>query len=104
MSLGSLQKFILGLAEYSPIGQAYLAFGSSDGGVGLIKIIQSAHPKSFASSFEPEYSIQTLFEIQDNHLYEADKCGITALEWLNIPGRGVSGWSYEHSYGSYHIC
>lgn len=70
-------------------GEAHLAFGTSDGSIGLVKILQFLKVTS-VSTFGPDYTLDILYELQAQKTFEADKRGITALTWIEIPGRSVS--------------
>jgi general transcription factor 3C polypeptide 4 len=90
-----LVAFLIGLSETDIIhddvslGEAYVAYGVSDGAIGLVKVTHALIP--VPSAFGAEYTLDTRFEDQnDTEPCAADKRGITALVWVDVPGRNVS--------------
>jgi general transcription factor 3C protein 4 len=65
-----------------------LAYGASDGSVGLIKISQRLK-QSNARSSTPQYDIEVAMEISPRLVYEADGKAGVALKWVPIAGRSV---------------
>ncbi|KAJ7233033.1 transcription factor IIIC subunit delta N-term-domain-containing protein [Mycena rebaudengoi] len=86
--------------------QISLAFGTADGSVGLVEIIQSLHVSSASSAFFPEYVVEVGLEKRDQAIFGADNLGTTALSCIcplgnmifvkATPGI-VSLWSKESS-------
>jgi predicted secreted protein len=70
--------------------EALLAFGASDGSVGLVKIIQRLQSSTGSPGLISEYTIEAVFDDQVQNIFQADKRGITALAWVECPGRSVS--------------
>jgi general transcription factor 3C protein 4 len=71
-------------------GHAFLAHGSSDGSIGLVKIIQRLKSLEPTSTFGEEYSAEMVFEVQEYRPFEPDNRGITALVWVEPLFRSVS--------------
>jgi len=72
------------------LGEGYLAYGTSHGSVGLVKITQKLEEK-VEFSFSPQYTVQTTYDIASSLIYGSErKSGITAMRWIQIPGRSVS--------------
>ncbi|KAJ7132371.1 transcription factor IIIC subunit delta N-term-domain-containing protein [Mycena epipterygia] len=65
--------------------ETLLAYGTADGSVGLIKIIQSLCPASSSSGFSLDHTIETRVEKAEPAIFEPDNTGITALSWI-LPG------------------
>jgi hypothetical protein len=59
-----------------------VAYGASDGSIGLLKIIQSLELTESISAFGPEYTINTQLEDQSQKAFNPDTRGITALAWI----------------------
>ncbi|KAJ6568281.1 transcription factor IIIC subunit delta N-term-domain-containing protein [Mycena vulgaris] len=66
-----------------------LAYGTSDGLVGLTSITQSLHSAPSASGFSLDYTIQTRVEKFGPAIFQSDNTGITALSWASPPGTMV---------------
>lgn len=71
-------------------GEGYLAYGTSDGSVGLVKISQTLLEED-GFSFVPKYNIKVdLVHYRSQMVYESQNlAGITALRWIKIVGRNV---------------
>ena len=71
-------------------GEGYLAYGTSDGSVGLVKISQTLLEED-GFSFVPEYKVKVdLVHDRSQMVYESQNlAGITALRWVKIAGRNV---------------
>lgn len=68
--------------------EGYLAYGTSDGSIGLVKISQTLLEED-CFSFVPEYIIKLDLDHQRSQMvYDSQNlAGITALRWINIAGR-----------------
>ncbi|GLB40900.1 putative transcription factor IIIC subunit delta N-term [Lyophyllum shimeji] len=62
--------------------EAYVAYGTADGAIGLAKVTQSLE---VSESQEPGLLLTVE---SDARLYEPDKAGITALSWIEVPHEG----------------
>lgn len=67
--------------------EAYLACAKADGTVSIIKVSQKLCP--VPSSFGTEFAVERTFEVQECCAFAADKRVITALRWVDIPGRSL---------------
>jgi len=71
-----------------------LAYAMADGGVGLLRVAQMLEAPPAITGFVAEYdrdenlhvSVEPLRELA----FSPDKRAITALQWINVPGRNVS--------------
>lgn len=72
------------------LGEGYLAYGTSDGSVGLVKMSQTLLEEE-GFSFVPKYNVKVdLVHHRSQMVYESqDLAGITALRWIRIVGRNV---------------
>ncbi|KAF9042996.1 putative zinc-finger of transcription factor IIIC complex-domain-containing protein [Panaeolus papilionaceus] len=71
------------------ISQGYLAYGTSEGEVGLIKVREAIHMDMKNFTFGPQYDIQSTFEKSTDLAIESEiKAGVTALEWVELDERG----------------
>ncbi|KAJ3511250.1 hypothetical protein NLJ89_g4210 [Agrocybe chaxingu] len=68
--------------------EGQLAYGTSDGTVGLVKITQKLRLVDDRFSFVPRYTIETTFEQEDELVYgpQGNK-GMTSMRWVLVPGR-----------------
>ncbi|PPQ73141.1 hypothetical protein CVT24_009134 [Panaeolus cyanescens] len=91
------------------ISQGYLAYGTSEGEVGLINITESIHMDLKNFTFGPQYDIQSTFEKTPDLVIESEvKAGVTALEWVVFNERGpilvcaypgvITLWSATETY------
>jgi hypothetical protein len=81
--------------SYPSIGEGYLAYGTSDGSIGLVKISQTLLEED-SFSFVPKYNVKVdLVHQRSQMVYESQHlAGITTLRWIEIAGRNVcSGFS-----------
>lgn len=79
------------IAHAQGTGEGYLAYGVSDGSVGLVKITQVLQENTASFSFSTRYDIQVELEHGSSLVYGPEsKSGITALRWIHVPGRSVS--------------
>ncbi|PPQ88838.1 hypothetical protein CVT25_010267, partial [Psilocybe cyanescens] len=68
--------------------EGYLAYGVSDGSVGLVKITQILQENTASLPFSTQYDIQVTLEHGSSLIYGPEsKSGITALRWVHAPGR-----------------
>ncbi|KAH9476063.1 Putative transcription factor tau subunit sfc9 [Psilocybe cubensis] len=68
--------------------EGYLAYGISDGSVGLVKISQILQENTTTFSFSKSYDIQVKLEHESSLIYGPEsRTGITALHWIHVPGR-----------------
>ncbi|KAG2040160.1 putative zinc-finger of transcription factor IIIC complex-domain-containing protein [Suillus americanus] len=65
--------------------ESLLAFSTDNGNVGLVKVTQNLQSTS-TIGFVPEYMTSAVFDIQ-GPICEADKRSVTALTWVQPPGR-----------------
>ncbi|KAK0203092.1 transcription factor IIIC subunit delta N-term-domain-containing protein [Desarmillaria ectypa] len=66
-----------------------LAYSTSDGSVGLVKIhLMAQTAANDYVTFEPEYVVDTAFEAAQG-IFSADQDGTTALEWITSQGRTI---------------
>lgn len=65
--------------------ESLLAFSTDNGNVGLVKVTQNLQSTSNVG-FVPEYTTSAVFDVQ-GPICEADKRGVTALTWVQPPGR-----------------
>ena len=70
-------------------GEGTLAYGASDGSVGLIKVSQRLK-QSDVLAFTPQFDIEVAMESTPRLVYQADGNACTMLTWVPIPGRSVS--------------
>lgn len=63
-------------------GEATLAYGTSDGSIGVVRVNQSLESTSDAS-FGMGLRIRPIFEAETEEFCKADTRGITALTWVN---------------------
>ncbi|KAG2358841.1 transcription factor IIIC subunit delta N-term-domain-containing protein [Suillus spraguei] len=68
--------------------ESLLAFSTDNGNIGLVKVTQNLQSTP-NGSFVPEYTISAVFDVQDP-ICEADKRSVTALTWVQPPGRNVT--------------
>ncbi|KAJ7095472.1 transcription factor IIIC subunit delta N-term-domain-containing protein [Mycena crocata] len=66
-----------------------LAYGTADGSVGQINIIQSLCSLPSLSKFTVDYTIQTRVEKFETLMFQPDNTGITALSWILPLGKMV---------------
>jgi general transcription factor 3C protein 4 len=71
-------------------GEGYIAHGSADGSVGLIKITQVLQEADGEFHFAQNFRLEVTVERGPELIFGPDKTGITALRWVDIVGRGVS--------------
>ncbi|KAF8962108.1 transcription factor IIIC subunit delta N-term-domain-containing protein [Flammula alnicola] len=70
------------------IYEGYLAYGTADGSVGLVKIAQTLQVNEETFSFTPKYDIDVKLEHGEDLIYGPETlAGITALRWIRVPGR-----------------
>ena len=81
---------ILTIKILSISGEGYLAYGTSDGSVGLVKISQALLEED-GFSFVPKYNVKVdLVHHRSQMVYESQNlAGITAMKWIKIVGRNV---------------
>jgi hypothetical protein len=72
---------------YHGEGESLLAFSTDDGNVGMVKVIQNLQSSSNVG-FVPEYTTSVVFDVQ-TPICEADKRSVTALTWVQPPGKNV---------------
>lgn len=65
--------------------ESLLAFSTDNGNIGLVKVTQNLQSTP-NGGFVPEYTISAVFDVQDP-ICEADKRSVTALTWVQPPGR-----------------
>lgn len=65
--------------------ESLLAFSTDNGNVGMVKVIQNLQSSSNVG-FVPEYTTSVVFDVQ-TPICEADKRSVTALTWVQPPGR-----------------
>jgi len=65
-----------------------LAYGASDGSVGLIKVSQKLK-QSDVRSFTPQFDIEESMERTPRLIYQADGNAGIVFNWVPIPGRSV---------------
>lgn len=75
------------------LGTSYLAFGTSDGVVGLARLNQTLATEEPSFAFIQNPSIVLSIEKADGSILDQDKAGITALEWVHTAGGSVSAVS-----------
>ena len=90
----TLEKLKTTLKKVFSLGQTYLAHGSSDGSIGLVKIVQKLRPLPTSSILGEELTGETVFETLQLRPFEPDNRGITALTWVEPPARSVSVNAY----------
>ncbi|EDR10144.1 uncharacterized protein LACBIDRAFT_318182 [Laccaria bicolor S238N-H82] len=71
--------------------EGYIAYGSADGSVGLIKITQVLQETDGEFHFAQNFVLEVTVERGPELLFGPDKTGITALIWVDIVGRAHSG-------------
>jgi len=71
-------------------GEGYLAYGTSDGSIGLVRITQILLEED-NFSFVPKYNVK--LDLDHHHsqmVYDSQNlAGTTAMRWINIAGRNV---------------
>ena len=67
-------------------GESYLGYATSSGSVCVIKVTQSIREGQSRSDTE----LQMTVDQNPRILFQLDKKGVTALSWVEIPGKGVS--------------
>lgn len=73
-------------------GRCLLACATGDGGVHLINISQKLQLRG-GSDFLTTYELDSAFERATDVVCAPDKCAVTALEWIAVPGRNVRNFS-----------
>lgn len=73
------------------LGSNYLAFGTSEGAIGLARLNQKLITEEPSSGFIQKPSIILSVEKIDEPVLGQDKAGITALQWIHTAGGSVSG-------------
>lgn len=71
------------------IGDAYIAYATDDGVVGVLKVRQTLDNVPAASPFGLNFSVRLTIETPTVPLCAADHRPCSALEWMEVPG-GVS--------------
>ncbi|KAF9004682.1 transcription factor IIIC subunit delta N-term-domain-containing protein [Cyathus striatus] len=96
------------------ICEGYVAYGTSDGAVGRIKVTQALHESPSSYPFDPTISIKMSAEQVDEPISEPDKYALTGIRWIEAsilvyckPGM-IYLWSPPQSdehvwYGSQHL-
>ncbi|KAF5309828.1 hypothetical protein D9619_010322 [Psilocybe cf. subviscida] len=68
--------------------EGLLAYATSRGAVGLVKITQTAAAVKGARTYGPTYTITAQFAPEKTPVYGAEaRAGVTALQWAFMPGR-----------------
>jgi hypothetical protein len=85
------------------LGKAYLAYGISDGSVGLVVVTQTLRPIPNESAFGEDYNVELLHEPHSHRPSDSDGRSITALSWIELSTHNVK-WlylfeSFNHSDG-----
>lgn len=63
--------------------EGYLAYSSSDGAIGLIKVTQEVHEIKDTAMFTPRYKIALRVErVEEDVFAAAGPMGVTALKWV----------------------
>ncbi|KIJ96924.1 hypothetical protein K443DRAFT_133983 [Laccaria amethystina LaAM-08-1] len=70
--------------------EGYIAHGSADGSVGLIKITQVLQEADGEFHFAQNFRLEVTVERGPELIFGPDKTGITALRWVDIVGRAHS--------------
>ena len=70
----------------SHLGESYLGYATSSGSVCVIKVTQSIRE----GQSSPDTELQMTIDQNPRILFQPDKRGVTALSWVEIPGKGVS--------------
>jgi hypothetical protein len=70
-------------------GEGILAYGASDGSVGLITVSQRLK-QSDLRSFTPKYDIEVTIERDPRLVYQADGNAVSFFKWVPVHGRSVS--------------
>ncbi|PPQ96911.1 hypothetical protein CVT26_005897 [Gymnopilus dilepis] len=67
----------------------YLAYGVSDGSIGLVRITQTLQEDRDGFLFTPSYDIVITFERGPDLVQEESQCSfaINSLRWIHVPGR-----------------
>ena len=75
------------------LGKAYLAYGTSDGGVGLVVVTLTLRPIPNESAFGEDYNVELLHEPHSHRPSDSDGRSITALSWIEVSTHNVK-WLY----------
>ena len=83
------------------LGKTYLAYGTSDGGVGLIVVTQSLRSIPTNSGFGENYNVDVLHELHSHQPSDSDGRGISALSWIEMPTKNVHCFLYSSFFSSF---
>ncbi|KAI6010951.1 putative zinc-finger of transcription factor IIIC complex-domain-containing protein [Pisolithus orientalis] len=85
-------------------GTTILAYAMSDGGIGLLQVSQTLEAAVPLDAFVDDYNVERHVRVDVEQLREfavpPDKRGITAMKWVDVPGRNpilVAKQSWDHS-------
>ena len=70
----------------------HVAYATGSVSAGLARVVQQLVPTD-GFGFVPSYAFELSVTKVEDLVLAADKAGVTALEWVNLPNRPVS-WNY----------
>jgi hypothetical protein len=69
---------------------AWISCSLANGSVVIVEVSQTLVTSDSGSGFGPHFTVQTAAALKKADSFVVDKRGLTALRWIDIPGKTVS--------------